>query len=97
MKGKYYEGTFLFFIILLFSLHFGLSYGVGNQNTYLIQGLQWYDSSLLVNDWFASQTTHYHHYFSYLFSKILEFLFHCDINMISPKLDPNLTQFFVCC
>lgn len=66
MKSKYYEGTFVFFIILLFSLHFGLNYGVGNQNTYLIQGLQLYDSSLLVNDWFASQTTHYHHYFAYI-------------------------------
>jgi len=50
---------------VVFALSFGLSYGVGNHNTYLLGGLRLAHPDLLANDWLASQTTNYHKFFSY--------------------------------
>ena len=47
-------------IILLLAAEFGFSYGIDNQNTYLIKGLTRIHPGLLKHDWFASSTIHYH-------------------------------------
>ena len=44
----------------------GLSYAMGNQNTYLIDGLRQIDPSLWQHDWFATQTSHYHNNFAWV-------------------------------
>jgi len=51
---------------LCFAAVFGFNYGKGNQNTYLLRGLRLFDPAALSNDWFASETTSYHPFFSYL-------------------------------
>ena len=59
--------------VLLVSGSFGFDYGNSNQNTYLIEGLVKLDSSFLVNDWFARETTHHHPTFAYLIKALSYF------------------------
>lgn len=60
------EKTFLLLLIIASALYFGLSYGVHNQNTYLINGLTLVDPTFLEGDWFANNTKHYNTNFSYV-------------------------------
>src|SRR6266508_3873 len=48
------------------SLSFGLSYGIVNQNQYLLQALHWLDPEFFSRDWFTLETTQYHAHFSAL-------------------------------
>jgi len=56
----------VFICSLCFGLFFGLNYGISNQNTYLIHGLNLFNPDLLANDWLTSETTDYNPFFSYL-------------------------------
>ncbi len=38
------------------SLSFGLSYGIVNQNQYLLQALHWLDPEFFSRDWFTLET-----------------------------------------
>lgn len=51
---------------LCLGLQHGLNYGLGNHNTYLLQGLRLYDSSLFVNDWLVNHSSNYHPLFAYV-------------------------------
>jgi hypothetical protein len=53
-------------VALGFGASFGFNYGVNNQVVYLLGSLGVLDPELFKNDWFASQTTHYHPAFKYL-------------------------------
>ena len=54
-----------YLLLLPFSFVFGLSFGnVGNQGTYLVQGLRLARPELLATDWWATETLHYHQAFS---------------------------------
>lgn len=64
MNEKIEKYFVLFFSIVTTSIVFGLSYGVSNQNTYLIHGLVLIDPNFLSGDWFAHSTQHYHDQFS---------------------------------
>ena len=50
------------------AVSFGLSYGDGGSNhaVYLISGMRIRSPEFLANDWWAAQTSHYHHAFAYL-------------------------------
>ena len=55
------------FISLLVGVSYGFAYGdLSNQQVYLIAGLKLVDAEFLAADWWASNTTHYHHGFAYL-------------------------------
>ena len=54
------------FAVVIASLTFGFSYGISNQNSYLIHGLASLDSNFLKNDWLVRQTESYHSGFGYL-------------------------------
>ncbi len=60
------ERIFIILSIITCSLSFGLSYGIGNQNTYLIHGLKLINPEFLTGDWFAHKTHHYHENFSFI-------------------------------
>lgn len=45
-------------------LSFGLVYGQGNHNTYLLYGLRQLNPEVLQHDWLAASTTHYHQSFA---------------------------------
>ena len=68
--GRLREPAIAALFAVLVGLFFGLSYGVGNQNTYLLQGLRLADPDFLRVDWLASQTYFYHP----TFSQIVRFL-----------------------
>lgn len=51
---------------VLFAVSFGLSYGFGDQAIYLLPGMQLYDPTFLVRDWYVSEVVHYHVVFKYL-------------------------------
>lgn len=53
---------------VIFSLFYGLNYGISNHNTYLLHGLRLHNPEILKYDWLASNTTTYHPVFSYLVS-----------------------------
>lgn len=58
-------------MVVLLSIIVGISYGLHygdftNQMTYLPSGMRLADPSFLANDWWATQTTHYHKRFAYL-------------------------------
>ena len=63
---KYLDYFLLVMVAIIVGLAFGFSYGYSNQNTYLIDGLRLLDPHFLEHDWFATQTTHYHHQFGYI-------------------------------
>ena len=58
------------FIVILLGLFMaagiGFSYGIGNQHTYLVDGLRLINPELLKFDWFATKTTHYHGTFGWV-------------------------------
>ena len=60
------ENIIIAISILFVAAVFGFNYGEGNQNTYLIDGLIKIHPNLLLNDWLARETIHYHKAFSYL-------------------------------
>jgi putative flippase GtrA len=53
---------------LVTALSFGVSFGDGGSNhpVYLISGMRLLSPDFLANDWWAAQTSHYHHAFAYL-------------------------------
>lgn len=58
-------------MVVLFSVIVGISFGVHygdftNQMTYLVSGMRLADPGFLANDWWATQTVHYHQRFAYL-------------------------------
>ncbi|MFO7177634.1 MAG: DUF6798 domain-containing protein [Pseudomonadota bacterium] len=54
-----------------FALSFGFDYGLDNQLVYLLRSLTIANPGILENDWFASQTTHYHPVFAYFGALLL--------------------------
>lgn len=69
------------FLIFATSVSFGLSYGSGNQNTYLIHGLTLVKPNFLIGDWFAYNTLHYHDQFSNIIVLINCLNFPIDISL----------------
>src|SRR6187401_196741 len=66
MNANHAQNLALSSFIVLTSIVIGLSYGNGNQNTYLIHGLTQINPNFLSGDWFAHSTHHYHDKFSYI-------------------------------
>jgi len=58
------EKKLLLIAIIACALSFTLSYGISNQNTYLIHGLTLIEPNFLKGDWFAHSVKHYHKNFS---------------------------------
>lgn len=56
---------------LCFALSFGLNFAVGNQSSYLIPALRLIDPDLFARDWFATQTTHYHPFYTHFAAPLL--------------------------
>lgn len=56
---------------LLFASSFGFDYGVDNQVAYLLGALRMAHPGILQQDWYATQTTHYHPAFAYLTGALL--------------------------
>jgi len=54
-----------------FALSYGFDYGQDNQLVYLLRSLTIANPGILENDWFASQTTHYHPVFAYFGALLL--------------------------
>lgn len=59
-------------ISLAISISYGLSFGDGGSNhpVYLVEGLREVHPALLHNDWWATQTTHYHPIFAFLVASL---------------------------
>jgi hypothetical protein len=54
-------------LLVLSAITSGLSFGnVANHGSYLIEGLRLARPGFLDNDWFASETYHYHPAFAYV-------------------------------
>lgn len=51
---------------VMMALRFGLNYGIGNHNTYLLHAFRICNPSLLARDWIATQAADYHPVFTYL-------------------------------
>lgn len=66
MNEKHAQNLALSSFVALTAIVIGLSYGSGNQNTYLIHGLTQINPNFLSGDWFAHSTHHYHDKFSYI-------------------------------
>ncbi len=54
------------FVSILLALHHGFTANIGNQNTYFLQGLHYFQPDLFARDWLTNETTHYHPYFSWI-------------------------------
>ena len=61
---KFLENLMFALIIIATSLSFGLGYGIGNQNIYLIDGLVKLNPDFLPGDWFAHATVPHHDQFA---------------------------------
>jgi hypothetical protein len=61
------------FCSIVVGFSFGLGYGTENDLQYLIEGLRLVDPSYLQSDWFATQTTPYHHNFGYIVYALSQF------------------------
>ena len=51
---------------ILFACSFGLKFGAFDQAIYILPGLQIQNPDFLANDWYVSEVTHHHHFFSLL-------------------------------
>jgi hypothetical protein len=56
---------------LLLALRWGFNYGLGNQNTYLLQALRKVSPSGLVHDWLAATCEDYHPVFTQLAAALI--------------------------
>lgn len=63
-RGSALRHVLVLVLAVAVGLSFGLVYGQGTHNTYLLHGLRQLDPEFLQYDWLAAHTTHYHHNFA---------------------------------